>query len=1481
MKRIKKFSALLLVFALCLGMIAPAAAESESGLEQDEETAESGTETTTTTIEVLTPDGGEEAEEDVSDSEEEDNAGSEMEDVEETASDELSEETVSQEVSQDSNEGGDGDSVLEEGESLEDLIEEDDLDLEYVGTSEVLDDGLYLGGVRIRSGLEIAMEMLGVSESAYLEGAAEASVTLMSTDLGEDAVATITKGETVTYGSWQTSRYEAVISSDVSEEYAGTYTAFCGNANKYSTSGNLDLYEYDPDSDSDSLGTYGSTGVETVDLLIAVMLVGFGGSLYNEAYGDTGYTYGNYMFTQIDGMTVSSSGNGRYAYTHALVSCLYSGSTQGCGDDANEWMNNVILWLADEITDEDSVINTYIAQSTLFVAMSGYSYQDFLWIVTEPLTTGYLVLTKDMADNVDITDYYSWDGYSCYGAVLEIYSSAEDYDGDGTLEADEVDEDSFVTRTSTTVSNADGTYSTPAIELEAGTYYVKEISGPTGYKVSNYLTTVNVEASESSTEYIEATVNEYPMLFPIIVYKTDEEGNAVDDAEFTLYISTSEDDKDAVELTDSEGNTVYVKVAIDAWDEKDVYSNVATGTVEYDIDGDGTDEILSGAIVFDNLPLFADYYLVETHVPDGYEIDETEYEAYIINGTACYGMKIDAQDTEATIYSQSDIIDSNNNTIAKTNLRLNSAGYFVSYLTVTDSHLQSLLDSEDEDYQLVLQVSSTDYTGEDQEIISAEKINLDSDVSTVNYSDGASYTGDEFTVWNDNYIATITADDIGEFYEDRTYTFNWVLVKTVESTETDAITGEAYSVIDDYIYILLATAAYTSTNAWTSLQVLFQVNETVVNDNTVYTPEYEYGELNESGSVDAAMEIEKYSWWNNDEDSDYNELLEGALFYLDSVAFASDGVDSETYSIDATVTTDNNGLASYTKSGAFSFSTETYNYIGSITVTGSDGNTYTFSADEVSNEDEWTDVDGNTVDVSDWKDEDGNSIQEEICDEVGDMADDGYYLTQDEAQEALENDPYYDLCTDAATYTLTWTYKETAVPSGYELDDTEHTVTISVNMAEDTATVTEFDGESSSWIDDSEDGKDASAAFANDEKAVTEVRQYNKPEYDTVSGSFEITFELNKTSAEYLPDGVAVNVEDAEMTLTWTDEAGEEHSLTAVTDENGYAEFDGISYTAGTFIYLADSSNVGEDTLNAWLSGEISIDNPAEQTENRYASYDEAVAALDDEIDSFEQTYTLSETAVPFGYMQMDDQEITINGSSLELVESDDKELAYAYTCTCSCVDLPLGSIHLTKYDENGDPLAGSVTFALYVSAIEFPDEEIYSDENGNACTYSERYGYTIDTESVYTYTDEDGNTATFYLLDSQTSQTTDENGCVDWENLYADGTIEYLVIETGTESGYGLLTDEIYVGTLPMTLEAEPTDDYEGLVVKQEDETTLLYDYYDVYYTISNSLTLEMPTSGAMDNTAYMIGTAAIIAGTAVLAVCLYRRKQGIARNR
>ena len=107
---------------------------------------------------------------------------------------------------------------------------------------------------------------------------------------------------------------------------------------------------------------------------------------------------------------------------------------------------------------------------------------------------------------------------------------------------------------------------------------------------------------------------------------------------------------------------------------------------------------------------------------------------------------------------------------------------------------------------------------------------------------------------------------------------------------------------------------------------------------------------------------------------------------------------------------------------------------------------------------------------------------------------------------------------------------------------------------------------------------------------------------------------------------------------------------------------------------------------------------------------------------------------------------------------------------------------------------------------------------------------------------------------------TTDENGKIFWDNLVAQ---KYVITEVKTVDGMNLLKDNITV-TMPMEMtldeiKANNADINQAVF----DEVSGKYCFYDLTFTIDNSITFDMPITGGNQTVMYIV----LIAGLAAVA--------------
>ena len=216
----------------------------------------------------------------------------------------------------------------------------------------------------------------------------------------------------------------------------------------------------------------------------------------------------------------------------------------------------------------------------------------------KPVTTGYAKLKKVTANNKHLTNGCSQ--YSLAGAEYGVYSDS-----------------GLKNKVGTFTTNANGDSNT--ISLKAGTYYVKELKAPKGYKLDEK--THRTVVTEGKTATVEVT--DTPLLDPLkwnIVSKTVKEGAdknlTVEGAEFT------------VKYFDTLDRNVDGKTPVRTWKFKADKNGLVRWDKSYLLENQPElykDE--SGK----NVGKIGTYTVEETIAPKGYILSETETEFTINN----------------------------------------------------------------------------------------------------------------------------------------------------------------------------------------------------------------------------------------------------------------------------------------------------------------------------------------------------------------------------------------------------------------------------------------------------------------------------------------------------------------------------------------------------------------------------------------------------------------------------------------------------------------------------------------------------------------------------------------------------------------------------------------------------------------------------------------------------------------------------------
>lgn len=252
---------------------------------------------------------------------------------------------------------------------------------------------------------------------------------------------TIRPGTSHSYGSWSTYEYNITTGS-------GQFLGYCAQPMLTSPNGTYTVSELNH------------------ELIKAALLIAPGGmpEMYNN--------YGRNIYNEAD--------HNVYAYAHALIGYLYSGSLQGLSASMADGVKNMAVVLnqlsQNPLDPSYSVFQNYMSQYKVYIAYCGSSsVQNIVWLEKNPV--GYAKLKKSSA-NTGITG-----GNSCYRLEGAQYGVYRDNGCSQLIE------------TLTTDANGDSN----AVSLDQGTYYVKEIQAPQGYVLDEKVYPVQVTAAQTET----------------------------------------------------------------------------------------------------------------------------------------------------------------------------------------------------------------------------------------------------------------------------------------------------------------------------------------------------------------------------------------------------------------------------------------------------------------------------------------------------------------------------------------------------------------------------------------------------------------------------------------------------------------------------------------------------------------------------------------------------------------------------------------------------------------------------------------------------------------------------------------------------------------------------------------------------------------------------------------------------------------------
>ena len=160
-------------------------------------------------------------------------------------------------------------------------------------------------------------------------------------------------------------------------------------------------------------------------------------------------------------------------------------------------------------------------------------------------------------------------GYSLEGAVYGVYASEANANSDSN-------------RLATLTTNASGKSNT--VQLKVGTYYVKEITAPTGYVLDTEVHSVTVTASNTESNPAVISVADMPLMGTAKVVKASEDGK-VEGLTFKLegpvFRQTETDASGSITFTDLPFGTYTVTEVLTA-DQKKIYKTEGPWTFTLD-----------------------------------------------------------------------------------------------------------------------------------------------------------------------------------------------------------------------------------------------------------------------------------------------------------------------------------------------------------------------------------------------------------------------------------------------------------------------------------------------------------------------------------------------------------------------------------------------------------------------------------------------------------------------------------------------------------------------------------------------------------------------------------------------------------------------------------------------------------------------------------------------------------------------------------
>nr|WP_303182452.1 VaFE repeat-containing surface-anchored protein [Lachnoclostridium phocaeense] len=380
-----------------------------------------------------------------------------------------------------------------------------------------------------------------------------------------DKTAYIVEGEQINYGGWFTHRFTA-----------DGQTAYCA----------------EPNVNSPGTGTLTAYEIDNNPLLRTAILCAPGGPLDGKI---DGFPHGSIYYDENPSVV---DGN-RYQNAHAAIAYIYTGDLTGLSSSYSQGIRNMVQLVQNVANNTGNGYGSGygvddLSKYTCYIAINGL--QDIVWCEESP--TGFAQLQKSSA-NTSITD-----GNGCYtleGAQYGVYSDS-----------------ACANQVATLTTDAAGNSNT--VELDAGTYYVKETKAPTGYATDGNTYTINVQSNQTSVLKVSDQPTNDPAAIEII--KIDQETGdmttqgaaSLAGAQFTINFYAGYYDKDT--LPEEPTRTWVIETKAATYNDGSIH--YITGLAnEYKVSGDEFYYVGNNNPV---LPL-GTVTIEETKAPNGYNLD--------------------------------------------------------------------------------------------------------------------------------------------------------------------------------------------------------------------------------------------------------------------------------------------------------------------------------------------------------------------------------------------------------------------------------------------------------------------------------------------------------------------------------------------------------------------------------------------------------------------------------------------------------------------------------------------------------------------------------------------------------------------------------------------------------------------------------------------------------------------------------------------